>query len=57
MAGLILLIYIVLVVWALANALSGRFENGDKTAWVITIIFVPFLGAILYFLIGRHQKI
>ena len=57
MAGLILLIYIVLVVWTLANALSGRFENGDKTAWVITIIFVPFLGTILYFLIGRHQKI
>ncbi len=57
MASLIILIYIVFVVWALANALSGRFENGDKTAWVITIIFVPFLGSILYFLIGRHQKI
>jgi hypothetical protein len=54
---LIFVIYVIFFVWALASALSGKFENGDKTAWVVAIIFAPLIGIILYFTRGRHQKI
>ena len=53
---IILIIYVIFFIWALSDVLTGKFENGDKTAWVITVIFVPFLGIIFYFLIGREQR-
>ena len=43
---IILIIYVIFFIWALSDVLTGKFENGDKTAWVITVIFVPFLGII-----------
>jgi len=57
MNALIILVIVIFDLFMLINALSGRFENGDKTACVITIIFLPILGALLYLVIGRHQKI
>ena len=53
---LVFIVYAVFFIWALSGVLTGRFENGDKTAWVITIIFVPILGIIFYFLIGKEQR-
>ena len=41
---------------ALIDVLTGRFEGNDKIVWVLIIIFLPFLGALLYFLIGRDRR-
>jgi hypothetical protein len=41
---------------ALIDVLTGRFEGNDKIVWVLLIIFLPFLGALLYFLIGRDRR-
>ncbi len=41
---------------ALIDVLTGRFEGNDKIVWVILIIFLPFIGAVLYFLIGRARR-
>jgi hypothetical protein len=60
--GLLLSIFIILCVcllWiiALADILRSEFKGNDKVVWVVVVIFFPFLGSILYFLIGRSQKI
>lgn len=42
---------------ALISALKNDFPGNDKVIWVLLIIFLPFLGALLYFLIGRPKRI
>lgn len=42
---------------ALVDILKSKFEANNKIIWVIVVIFFPAIGTILYFLIGRNQKI
>lgn len=60
--GLLASIFIILCIcllWiiALVDILRSDFRGNDKIVWVVVVIFFPFLGSILYFLIGRSQKI
>ena len=60
--GLMLSLFIILSVcflWiiALVDILRSEFQGNDKVVWVIVVIFFPFLGSILYFLVGRSRKI
>ena len=48
----------VLWVVALIDILRGEFRNqNDKLIWSLVVLFGNFIGAILYFFIGRTQKI
>ena len=43
---------------ALANVLQSNFRgNSDKLIWVLVILFLPYFGPLLYFTIGRQQRI
>lgn len=53
----ILFLPVVFWVAALLDCLRGNFSGDNKVIWVIVIIFLPVLGSILYFLVGRKQKI
>lgn len=60
--GLLFLILVGLLVcflWliALVDILRSEFRGNDKVVWVLVVIFFPFLGSILYFLVGRSRKI
>jgi uncharacterized membrane protein YhaH (DUF805 family) len=57
-AFLIIFIFLA-VVWmrALIDILKSDFKNNNKLIWLLTVIFVPFAGAIIYFVIGKKQKI
>lgn len=52
--------YLLSVVWfilwivALVDCLKSN--NPNKVVWVIVIILLPFLGSILYFLIGKSRN-
>lgn len=49
---------VVLWIWAAADLLSSRFANSiEKLIWIIVIAFLPVIGAILYLIIGRKQKL
>ncbi len=48
---------VVMWAWALVDCLQGNFGGNDKVVWVLVIILVPLIGSILYFVIGRMQKI
>lgn len=58
MEFLIVLIPFILWVWALIDVLKSEFKDGTtKFLWVLAIIFIPFIGLLLYFLIGRSQRL
>lgn len=42
---------------ALISVLMNDFPGNEKVIWVLIIIFLPFLGSVLYFLIGRDKRI
>jgi cbb3-type cytochrome oxidase subunit 3 len=58
---IILLIWIALLgvwFWALVDCLKSRFnESIDKFTWVLVILFVPFIGGILYYAIGQKRRV
>lgn len=60
--GLLLTLFIILFIFllpllALISVLMNDFRGNDKLMWVVIIIFLPFLGSLLYFLIGRDRRI
>ena len=48
---------IILPVIALIDVLRSRFRENMQIIWVLIILLLPLIGAILYFAIGREQKI
>jgi heme/copper-type cytochrome/quinol oxidase subunit 2 len=51
------LFVLVCWLWALIDILRGEFSGINKIIWLLLVIFIPILGMILYFAIGRKQKI
>lgn len=55
--GIIWLVGLVLVIWALVDAIrvpdDSMYRAGNKVIWVIVILLLGFIGAIIYFLVGR----
>jgi len=48
----------IIWLWALIDVLRSEFTNStNKIVWILLIFFLPFLGALLYLIIGRGQKI
>ena len=50
-----LLSIVCFVLWivALVDCIKG--SNPNKVVWIIVIILLPFLGSILYFLLGKAR--
>ena len=42
---------------ALIDILKSEFKGNNKVVWLLVVLFTNFFGAILYFIIGRSQKI
>ena len=43
---------------ALVEVLKSEFKNSnDKLIWVLVILLFPIIGALLYFIIGRNQRV
>jgi hypothetical protein len=42
--------------WMLIHAITNKgLADGEKIGWVLVIIFLPFIGSIIYFFIGRTR--
>ena len=65
MSGIILssflMIFIVftfiLYIYILIDILKHEFTGYNKIIWILVLIFFPILGAILYLIFGRSQRI
>jgi hypothetical protein len=51
---------LVVVVWALVDAIQvpddSMYRSGSKIVWVLVIVILNFIGAIIYFAIGRPTQ-
>ena len=47
---------VCLILWIVALVDCIKSNNSNKVVWILVIILVPFLGSILYFLIGRGRS-
>jgi len=47
----------VLPVIALVDIIRNEFTGNNKLIWVLIVIFFNILGSILYFIMGKNQKI
>ena len=43
------------VLWILAIVDCVKSNNPNKVVWIIVILLVPFLGSLLYFMLGRNR--
>lgn len=53
----IILFVILLPVIAVIDIVRSKFEGNLQLIWVLIVVFFSFIGSILYFFIGRDQKI
>lgn len=48
---------LALWLWAIIDLIKSNFSNStNKLIWALIIIFVPFVGSILYLVMGRKQR-
>ncbi|MEO6948112.1 MAG: PLD nuclease N-terminal domain-containing protein [Ginsengibacter sp.] len=53
--SILLLLFPIL---ALVSILNSTFKDKtNKMLWVLIILFMPFIGPMLYFIIGRNQRL
>ncbi|HTJ79047.1 MAG TPA: PLD nuclease N-terminal domain-containing protein [Rariglobus sp.] len=52
--GLLLSIFWV---WMLVDCANAPMPSGDKTAWILILLFTHILGAILYYFIPRRDRL
>jgi hypothetical protein len=51
------IIGVVIYVITLIDVLKSNFRTStDKLIWILVVIFLPLLGTILWFLIGRSNR-
>ena len=61
LSGAILALFILFIVLlpliALISVLTNEFRGNDKIIYVLLIIFLPFLGSLIYFLVGYPNRV
>ncbi len=54
---LIVPVFLIIPIIALVDILKSEFTGNNKLIWVLVILLSWIIGAILYYFIGRNQKI
>jgi len=55
-AGVLGLACFAFWLWMLVHGITNKgLADGEKIVWVLVIIFLPLIGSILYFFIGRPK--
>jgi hypothetical protein len=53
----VLIALFVFWIWMLISAVQNKgLSEGEKIAWVLVIVFVHWLGALLYFFVGHPKR-
>jgi hypothetical protein len=50
--GLLGLIWLIIVVYAIVKILGSNAGTGSKVLWVVLVLIFPVVGVILWFLFG-----
>lgn len=55
MQGIIGLLALVLAVIAIISVVKSSRTGGKKALWIIAILVFPFIGSIVYFVVGNKK--
>ena len=53
MGNLIYLLILVIDVLVIVDIIKGSKDNEKKVLWIVIVIFLPLLGPILYYFVGK----
>lgn len=57
-AGIIGLVVFAVWVWSLIDVIRSDFRGeNDKLIWILVVILGGILGSIIYFIVGRKNKV
>lgn len=49
---------LAIYVYTIYDVVTSRFANpNDRLIWIIIVILLPFLGTLLWFLVGRNKRL
>jgi hypothetical protein len=55
---LLVLVSTVFWIWMIVDCVTSRSLTGsDKIVWLLVIIFLHFVGALIYYLVGRKRAL
>lgn len=60
MAQLLLLLLLAVMIFAIVDAVTSdnwRIRFMPKVAWVLLIVFLPLIGSILWFVLGKERTV
>lgn len=57
LAMVLFLLGFIPFILAFIDILKNDFEGSNKLIWLLAVIFVPVIGSIVYFVIGKKQRI
>ena len=49
--------FFLLPLFAIVDIVRSKFEGNMQLIWILIVFFFNIIGSILYFIIGRNQKI
>jgi len=50
--------FFIIWVWALIDIITSKFqEDLMQVIWLLVVFFLPFIGVLLYLMIGRSMKL
>jgi Phospholipase_D-nuclease N-terminal len=52
----VLIIQLVLMISALVDLIRREHTRGPKWVWVLVIVFINYIGPIIYFVAGRQEE-
>ena len=55
--GLVGLLIAILDIYVIYQILTSSADPGGKLLWVIVVLLLPFLGPVLYLLLGRRGQL
>ena len=53
MGGIFGLLILILDIVAIVDVLKSSIDTGKQALWIILILFLPVIGMVLYFFVGK----
>ena len=45
-------------IWTIIDIIKGEFrDNNEKVLWILLVVLLPFIGTVLYFVMGSKNRI
>lgn len=57
-SAMLKLLGLAVYAFTIYDVVTSRFANqNDKLIWIIVVVLLPFLGTLLWFLVGREKRL